>query len=259
VEIVSALSPGVCLDICLDPTILATLAIFALSTTTRSVFGFGDALIAMPLLAMVLGLKTATPLVALVSITIAIVMLFTTWRSLKVGSASRLIISTLVGIPVGIALLKGVDERIMQTLLACVILLFSGFNLSNLAVPKLKSERSSYLFGFVAGLLGGAYNTNGPPIVIFASMREWPPAEFRATLQGYFFVTGFMLLGAHALGGLWNERVFTLYGLSLPVIATSIFLGSRLHRKVSPERFRKAIHVLLLLVAAMLLFSALTG
>lgn len=174
-------------------------------------FGFGDALIAMPLLAMVLGLKTATPLVALVSFTIATVILFTTWRSLKFGAASRLIISTLVGIPIGIALLKGVDERIMLFLLSCVILLFSGFNLSTLAVPKLKTDRSAYLFGFIAGLLGGAYNTNGSPIVIFASMREWPPAEFRATLQGYFFVTGFMLLGAHALGGLWNERVFTLY------------------------------------------------
>jgi uncharacterized membrane protein YfcA len=223
------------------------------------VFGFGDALIAMPLLAMVLGLKTATPLVALASFTIAIVILLTTWRSLKVGSASRLIIATLVGIPVGIALLKGVDERIMQTLLACVILLFAGFNLSSLAVPKLKTDKSSYLFGFVAGLLGGAYNTNGPPIVIFASMRDWPAAEFRATLQGYFFFTGFMLLGAHALGGLWNERVFTLYGLALPIIATSIWLGSRLHRKVSPERFRKAIHILLVLIATMLLFKALTG
>jgi uncharacterized membrane protein YfcA len=248
-----------CLDIFLDPSILATLAVLAFSTTIRSVFGFGDALIAMPLLAMILGLKTATPLVALIAFTIAIVILFTTWRSLKIGSASRLIISTMVGIPLGIALLKGVDEWLMQSLLACVLLLFSGLNLSNLVVPKLKSDNSSYLFGFVAGLLGGAYNTNGPPIVIFASMRDWPPAEFRATLQGYFFVTGFMLLGAHALGGLWNERVFTLYGLSLPVVATSIWLGSKLHRKVSPERFRKAIHVLLVLVAIMLLFNALSG
>ena len=96
------------MDIFFDPTWLATLTILAFSTTIRAVFGFGDALIAMPLLAIVLGLKTATPLVALVSFTIAVVMLFSTWRNLKVGSASRLIISTLVGIPVGILLLKGV-------------------------------------------------------------------------------------------------------------------------------------------------------
>ncbi|SEA71247.1 hypothetical protein SAMN05660420_02920 [Desulfuromusa kysingii] len=247
------------MDIFFDPSILATLAVLAFSTTIRSVFGFGDALIAMPLLAMILGLKTATPLVALIAFTIATIILLSTWRSLKVRSAFRLIISTMVGIPLGIVLLKGVDERIMQFLLACVLLLFSGFNLSNLVVPKLKSEKSSYLFGFVAGLLGGAYNTNGPPVVLFASMRDWPPAEFRATLQGYFFVTGFMLLSAHALGGLWNQRVFTLYGLSLPVVIISIWLGSKLHKKVSPEKFRKAIHILLVLIAAMLLFKALSG
>ena len=247
------------MDILSDLSIWATLAVLAVSTTIRSVFGFGDALIAMPLLAMTLGLRTATPLVALVAFTIAFVILLTSWRNIKIGSASRLIIATLAGIPVGVNLLKGVDERIMQSLLAGVVLVFSGFNLSGLAVPKLKSDRSSYVFGFVAGILGGAYNTNGPPIVIFASMRDWPPAEFRATLQGYFFITGFMLLGAHALGGLWTERVFTLYGLSLPLIVTSILVGSRLHRKISPERFRKTIHVLLVVVAVMLLFKAVTG
>ena len=246
-----------CLNTFLDPSILATLAVLSLSTTIRSVFGFGDALIAMPLLAMVLGLKTATPLVAMVSFTIACILLFNTWRDLKVGTASRLIMSTLAGIPIGIALLKGVDEWIMQSLLACVILLFSGLNLSHLVIPKLKGEKSAYLFGFVAGMLGGAYNTNGPVIVIFASMRDWPPSEFRANLQGYFFVTGFMLLSAHALGGLWNERVFFLYGLSLPVVIICILLGSKMHRKVPLDLFRKAIHYLLLLIATTLLLKAL--
>ena len=46
-------------------------------------------------------------------------------------------------------------------------------------------------FGFFAGILGGAYNTNGPPVVIYGSLRKWSPATFRATLQGYFFMAAF--------------------------------------------------------------------
>ncbi len=52
----------------MDATALVLVVLFC-STFIRATFGFGDALVAMPLLAMVVGLKTATPLVALVAST----------------------------------------------------------------------------------------------------------------------------------------------------------------------------------------------
>ena len=46
----------------LSSTTLIVLVILFLSTFVRSALGFGDALIAMPLLAMVVGMHVATPL-----------------------------------------------------------------------------------------------------------------------------------------------------------------------------------------------------
>ena len=45
----------------IDPTTLSILGIVFVSSFIRSAFGFGDALVSMPILVMLIGLKTATP------------------------------------------------------------------------------------------------------------------------------------------------------------------------------------------------------
>jgi uncharacterized membrane protein YfcA len=55
----------------IDTTTLQVLIIVFIATLIRSAFGFGEALIAVPLLAFFIPLEVAAPLVVLVSITIA--------------------------------------------------------------------------------------------------------------------------------------------------------------------------------------------
>ena len=50
-------------------------AVVFVAALVRSALGFGDAAVAMPLLAMALGLRTATPLVAFIGPTISILIL----------------------------------------------------------------------------------------------------------------------------------------------------------------------------------------
>lgn len=65
-------------------TTLLVLGILFLSTLIRSALGFGDALIAMPLLAMVVGLQVATPLTAMGATTIAITILIQAWKNVDI-------------------------------------------------------------------------------------------------------------------------------------------------------------------------------
>ncbi|HSF31714.1 MAG TPA: hypothetical protein VLK82_14725 [Candidatus Tectomicrobia bacterium] len=80
------------------PTI-ATLGVLFISTLARSTLGFGDALVAMPFLIIVLGPRTATPLVALVATLISAVILIRNWqiiayRSPKFGGKSQIALSS---------------------------------------------------------------------------------------------------------------------------------------------------------------------
>ena len=47
------------------------LTILFISTLIRSTFGFGDALVAMPLLSLIIDIRLATPLVAVIALGIA--------------------------------------------------------------------------------------------------------------------------------------------------------------------------------------------
>ncbi len=67
-------------------TVQVILILFA-ATIVRSAFGFGEALIAVPLLAFVMPVEVAAPTAVLVSITVALVIVIQDWRWIHLSSA----------------------------------------------------------------------------------------------------------------------------------------------------------------------------
>jgi uncharacterized membrane protein YfcA len=224
----------------------------------RSALGFGDAVVAMPLLAMAVGLRTATPLVAFVGPTISILILARDWRRVEFRSAGPLIAATLLGIPVGIYGLARLPEAPLKIALGSVILLYGLFGLARPGT-RLERERTAFpwIVGWTAGVLGGAYNTNGPPIVAYGMLRGWPPESFRATLQGYFLPTGLAILAGHGLAGLWTGTVLKTYLYSLPAIVLGVLLGGLLNKKLSHALFAKLVYASLAVMGAVLLLREL--
>lgn len=212
----------------------------------------------MPLLAFVVPLKIAAPLIALISMTNAVLILIKEWKHLSFRETAALIVSALVGIPIGIWVLKTVDESIVKCMLAAVVLGFSGWSLWKPDAFTLKSDRSAPIFGLVAGILGGAYNTAGPPLVMFGTLRRWPPHEFRANLQSYFLLGGTSVLGMHWFSGMINSTVGTLYAMCLPLICIAAVIGRRLTDRVPASQFTRYVHVGLLGIGVMLLATVLS-
>ncbi len=206
----------------------------------------------MPLLALVIPLTTATPLMAFVGPTLSVLLLFREWRHIDWAGTLALILSTIAGIPLGLFFLKRVDARIVNLVLAAVIVLFSLYGLFRPALARLKSARSAPAFGFVGGVLGAAYNTQAPPIVLYGALRGWPPEAFRASLQGYFLPTGLAILIGQGAAGLWTAAVLRAYLWSLPTLVLAAGLGRALCRRIPAQRFNRWVYGLLLLSGAIL-------
>jgi len=239
-----------------DIPILPVLLIVFLAALVRSTFGFGDALVGMPLLALVTSLRIATPLMAFVGLTLSVLLLIKEWRRIDFQSAWRLILSTLAGIPFGLFLLKRVDESIVNLVLAAVIILFSVYSLVKPGRLRLKNERAAWPFGFLAGILGAAYNANGPPVIFYGVLRGWTPQSFRATLQGYFLPTGGAILIGMGLAGLWTKPVVTTYLYALPLIIVAVLAGTKLSRMIPVGKFNRYVYGLLLTLGIFLLIKA---
>lgn len=232
--------------------LLVFLIIFG-TTLIRATVGFGNALIAMPLLVMLLGVKTASPLVALLGPVIAVAMLVLEWEEIDVRAAGKLLLASLVGIPVGLFFLSRAPESLVRGVLGLVLVGFGIYNLWGPPLPTLRQPVFSYLFGFIAGILGGAYNTNGPPVVIYGVMRRWSAEKFRATLQGYFLISGLLILLGHGLSDLWTREVWNLFYVSLPAALLAVLVGSWAARRIPEERFRLTVN-LFLIAAGFLMF-----
>jgi uncharacterized membrane protein YfcA len=235
------------------------LAVIFVATLIRSAFGFGEALVAVPLLALMIPVDVAAPLATLVSITVAGVIIAQDWRQVHARSAWRLVLSTFLGIPVGLLILKTVPEPIVKMVLGVVIVAFSMDRLVRRRHAELTDDRWAWLFGFGAGILGGAYGMNGPPLVIYGTLRRWSPQHFRATLQGYFLPASLAGLGGYWLAGFWVPTVTEYYVLSAPIVLAAIVLGRKVNQRLKGPSFITTIHIGLVVIGVVLLTQSLAG
>ncbi len=224
------------------PSVLLTLAVLFVASLTHATFGFGTASMAMPLLVIILGFQAATGLVGLVMLTTIAALLSTEWRSLDVRSARQLLLSSAVGIPVGVLVVRLTPETTLKVTLGILLVSFSLYSLTRPALPRLRRARWVYGFGFAAGVLGGAYNANAPPVVVYGAIQHWAPERFRATLQGYFLPAAILICTGHALSGFWTVAVTKLYLLALPCILVAVVVGRRLGRCLPMEKFQRALY-----------------
>ena len=233
--------------------IVYVLLVLGAGAFIRSAVGFGDALLAMPLLALVVGLSITTPLVGLTSLITSAVLLAASWRSVNLTAGWRLIVASAVGAPLGLWVLTNADEWIMHVVLGGVLVGYGAYNLLRPGLPPLRSELWAFPFGFVAGVLGSAYNTSGPPVIIYGTMRRWSPDAFRATLQGFFLVNSVLIAVGHAATGLWTAEVLWLTIFSLPALALGMVAGVAAQRRISPAAFSRVVYVLLIVLGGMFL------
>jgi uncharacterized membrane protein YfcA len=236
----------------IDITIVLILSVLFLAALTRATLGFGDALVGMPLLALMVDIKMAAPLMAFLAVIIAISMLIQNWRNVDLKSAWRLILSSLIGIPLGLLLLKNVPEVYVRWLLGVVLVLFGLYNLLQPNLPAVQSRPLAYLMGFLGGILGGAYNTNGPPVIIFGKLSRWSPERFRATLQCYFVPSAIFIFLGHGIGGLWTTQVLHLFIFASPTVLLAFGLGTLLSKRIAQGAFDRFVYFALIIMGLLM-------
>jgi uncharacterized membrane protein YfcA len=110
--------------------------------------------------------------------------------------------------------------------------------------------------GFCSGILGGAYGMNGPPLVIYGSLRRWSPQHFRATLQGYFLPSSLLGLIGYAAIGLWVPAVTRYFLLSLPGILLAILMGRALNQRFRGDGFFRYAYAALIVIGVVLVMQS---
>jgi uncharacterized protein len=248
-------------EIAIEATSLLIVLILLIASLIRSAFGFGEALIAVPLLAFFIPLEVAAPLAVLVSITIATIVVIQDWRKIHLLSAGWLLLATVFGIPLGLALLKSRHQLLVKGMLGGIIVAFAIYSLIGRAAVELKNDHRGWLLGcgFLAGVLGGAYGMNGPPLAIYGTMRRWTAQHFRATLQAYFLPASVIGMSGYWVTGLWTRTVTHYFLISIPAVVLGVAIGRAINHRLHGEGFAKYIYMGLAVTGMVLLIQAAKG
>jgi uncharacterized membrane protein YfcA len=233
-------------------TILVGLVVL-LAVFTQSLSGFGVALVSMALLPALIGIHLATPLVAVIASVLESVLILRYRQALDVKAIWRVVLAALIGTPLGVYFLSRIDEDIALSLLGVVIAGYALYALLGLKMPRLERPIWGYIAGLFGGLLGGAYNTSGPPVILYADCRRWPPDTFKSNLQGYFIVSSVAVFVTHAINGNLTPDVWGLFWRTTPFILTGIVAGLSLDRWLDPTIFRRLVLVLLIVMGVRLI------
>jgi len=253
-DVFSLLTPdGVMLE---TRAVLIVVAVMFLYTFVGICAGFGGGLTAMPLITMVLPLKMAAPMSVMVGTATA---LYATWLSRKETdwkSALVLIVFSLAGIPVGLYALSYLPDHIMKIGLGAFIILYSFYSLFIPRLPVYDKRWIAAPMGAIAGALGAAFSTNGPPVVMYGMLRNLAPAAFRGTLNAFFTANNIAIIGGLATSGILTLSTVKLVMFCIPTMILGSLVGQYVHKRISVKVFRLMVFLLLIASGAMLIKGA---
>lgn len=224
--------------------ILAIMAIIALAVLVRSIWGFGDGMLALPLLTLLIGFDQAAPLMAMLSAVIAVQLLREQPSLVDKAGIVRLIIGALFGVPLGLYLLVGLPVAWAHAGLGVLLTAFASWSLAGRRSMRLEGWWLDLAFGMLAGACSAAFDIAGPPMLIYAAARGWSADELRVNLQAVFLPLSALTLGGHAIAGLWTRDVVTLAAIALPIVVLGLWVGPRLRVRLG-QKGEQIVYVLI--------------
>jgi uncharacterized membrane protein YfcA len=227
----------------------------ALASAAQALSGFGFALIATPLVAVLVGPKEAVVGLTIVGPVLTTQLWLRDRGSVDRGAVGLITVAALVGMPIGILVLTRADERTLTALIALAVIAFALLLWRGLRVPA--RPATDAVAGFTAGVLSTSTGTSGPPIVIALSAKEMPPVPFRATISVIFLIQSGVALLAFALARQFDLDAVLVALAGLPGVLLGAFVGERGFRRLDPVAFRRVVLAMLLTSGIVALAGAL--
>lgn len=236
---------------------VAILAVVAVAGLIQGLAGFGSALVAVPLLAMLLPVETVVPLMVLMGVAVSLLNLLHLHHALRLAPLLPLLGGYLLGTPLGILLLTRAPQPVVLGLLGTLIASYALFSLAGRRTDYRWLREWRVAIGTLSGALGAAFGINGPPVILHVSAHpEWGADRQKAALTLFFLTAGLLTGIALALGGLLTAPLFGLLLLCLPPLLLSAWAGAWLYRRLGEHDYRRLVFSMVLATAVVLLARA---
>jgi len=243
---------------------ISLIAIF-FSSTVYGIIGFGDALILIPILAPIIGIKNTVILVNIWGTFPALLNYIKYKEFLDRGYFLRIVSLGIPATILGTYLIISIRLEWIELILGVFILIYSSLKLVNYVKRQsqieIKKEINTtsplILFGgFSYGLLTGLIGAAGP---INVALLE-KTGHYRESFIGNFAAIGIVLsvsrIPFYIVEGLFPSELLLIFLFAFPII----FLGTKLGHKITPKipvnKFQILVFCFLLVISIKSIVSA---
>ena len=233
--------------------VLLDLALFLAATFAAALVagmaGFAFGLVAAAVWLHVLSPLQTTTLIVTFGLFVQGYAVWKLRHALKLKRLWPFLLGGLLGLPLGVELLRWLPAADVRIAVGLFLVLFSLWSLARPALRPISAggRWADGGVGVLSGVLGGLTGFGGILPTIWSGLRGWPKDEQRAVFQptgvAIFIGTALMLGGT---GSIAPDTV-RLFLIGLPVLLAGSWLGLRLYGKLDEAGFRRVVLVLLLL------------
>uniref|UniRef100_UPI004048CD9D sulfite exporter TauE/SafE family protein n=1 Tax=Aliarcobacter sp. TaxID=2321116 RepID=UPI004048CD9D len=245
------------MDLNTDFLIIFSLIIFVSSLVHGSI-GFGFPMIATPLLAMVTDMKTAILYIAIPTLLINIISIYSEGNFLQaVKRFYPLALMGMIGSAIGTQILIYSSTDFFKLLLALSIFLYlfiQKFKIQMNWIDK-KKRLSTVIFGLIAGLIGGLTNVMASILIIYSLESKHTKKEIIQSTNLCFLFGKIIQIILFTMHDSFNQELLVVSFSSLIIVAIAMFAGLMIKNKIPQEIYRKVIKVVLFLIASFLVYQ----
>ncbi len=247
----------------LDVLLLA--AVLVLGGGIQGLLGFGFPLLATPLMAMVVDVRTAMLVLLIPTMSINVASIVEGGRGrFSAGRFWPLAVCVAAGSVAGTRLLIGTDPAPYKLLLAAVLLAYLVIQQRGLRMPWIKNRprAAMIVFGLAAGLLAGTVNAAVPALIIYALELGLSPLATVQVFNFCFLVGKLSQAVTFGAAGLFTGAV-VLNTIPAALLALAgLWVGARLRSRVDTTTYRgwlrRALFVIAILLVIQYAIEALT-
>jgi uncharacterized membrane protein YfcA len=165
----------------------------------------------------------------------------------------------LLGVPLGVFLLHRLDPTLFRLAVGALLVLWCPLMLMARELPRIErgGRGADAAVGVLGGVMGGLGGLTGPAPALWATLRHWERDRQRATIQGFNLAMQALTMVTFVVSGSLSAQALTLFPAVALAVLLPTFLGLRLYRRFSDQRFRQVILGLLTLSGVVLLSTAL--
>ena len=239
-------------------TLAAVALTLVLAYTVYGLSGFGANIVAMPVLAQLLPLRIAVPMLVMFDLVTGATLLLKHHRNVDWREAMRLLPWLVIGIVAGVTLLSRLSEQLLLVALGAFIVALALWNLLRRASAAPISTRWAVPAGLVGGTVTALYGIGGPVYTIYLARRLPDKNQLRATIGGLIFGNSLIRLALFTGTGFYAQPgLLALAAMLLPCALVGQYIGSHLHSHLSAQRIMQVMWWLLILGGSGLIWRGL--